>query len=198
MAGLSRRDFVERLASAYVATLWGCRKKTDWFARELVCVHVFDPREMLPPPLVQRATRPASRSATQESFSVGLPELVLCRTQRKFLDLFPYFWPISLADFEQIGKLIEILYHKDVLEGTADTDAFAEYVRTHTSDLLQPGSSAAVIFTFHDFTRHLAPAVVSVCQHANIAEFILFKDPSRAPYFCDYPAKQRGFKRPPP
>lgn len=198
MDGLSRRTFLEILSSAYLSMLAGCRKGTDWFGQELVCIHLFNPQEELPAPLLQQPVAPARRSAAGADFNVGLPELVLCTTRRPFLDLFPYFWPFSRADLNQLEDLIQILYTKDVLRGDVDAADFAGYLRTHARDLARPDSSSAVIFTFHDFTRALLPAVVSACRQAKIGELVVFKDPSRAPYLCEYPAKQRGFKRPPP
>ncbi len=198
MDGFSRRTFLEVLSSAYLAMLAGCRKKTDWFGEELVCIHIFNPQEQLPAPLLQQPARSARRAFNRGHFSVGLPELVLCTTRKRFLDLFPYFWPFSQSDLSQLEDSIEILYHKDVLSDDADVADFVDYVSTHPSHLTRPGCSAAVILTFHDFTRELLPAVVSACRQAQIAELVVFKDPSRAPYLCEYPARQKGFKRPPP
>lgn len=194
MHGLSRRKFLELLSSAYVAMLAGCHRKPDWFGQELVCIHVFDPRERLPAPLLLETARPARRPV----FSVGLPEIVLCTTGTYFLDGFPYFWPFSRADMNHLEDSIEILYHKNVLTDDADVGEFVDYLRTHSRYLQRPGTSAATIFTYHDFTRALLPAVVSACRQAKIAELVIFKDPSRAPYLCEYPARQKGFKRPPP
>lgn len=197
MDGLSRRTFLEILSSAYLAMLAGCRKSTDWFAQELVRIHVFNPQEQLPAPLLQETARPARRPDGGAYLSVRLPELVLCTTRTHFLDLFPYFWPFSRTDMSYLEDSIEILYHKNALTGDADVASFVDYVRTHSRYLQRPGTSAAAIFTYHDFTRALLPAVVSACRQATIAELVIFKDPSRAPYLCEYPATQKGFKRPP-
>lgn len=196
MSSLSRRDFLERLSAAYAAMLTGCHKTTDWFEKERVCIHVFNPQETLPAPLLQKTTDTPSRSVNEDLFGVGLPELVLCTTKTRFLDLFPYFWPFSRDDFKQLEQSIEILYDKKVLSTSTDLDDFESHLRRQVH--VPAGLSSVVIFTFNDFTRHLTPRLVDICRQAKIGELVLFKDPTRDPYLCEYPAKQGGFKRPPP
>jgi len=187
-----------RLSAAYLAMVTGCHKEGNWFGRELVCIHVFHPTEQLPGPLLERMEQIASRPSGKRYFNIGLPEAVRCTTGTKFLEMFPYFWPFSRTDFDQLERALQIHWHKEVIDGSSDLDELVRYIHTHPDALKQPGTSSAVLFTFHEYTRRLTAYLVGVCREAGIAELVLFKDPSQAPYFCTYPALQRGFKRPPP
>lgn len=198
MSGLSRREFLWRLSVAYGAALMGCHRKDDWFARELVCIHVLHPRESVPAPLLEKPATPAIRRDGREYFNIGLPELVLCTTRMRLLDMFQYFWPFSRDDFEQLQRSIEIQYQKPAINGPSDVEEFATRLRGQNDARAQLGANVAVIFTFNEFTRYWTADVIAACQQARVEEFVLFKDPSRPPYLCDYPARQKGFKRPPP
>lgn len=197
MNELSRRDFLQALAAAYGAAVMGCRRKGDRFAQELVCIHILHPAEFVPAPLMEKTTPTSARGAAGDYFSVGLPELIICTTRTRLLDLFQYFWPFSRDDFAHLQESIDIRYYKPVIRGAADIEDFAKYVRDHKSELSEKVESA-VIFTFNDFTRHWTPDLIAACRQVGVQEFVVFKDPSRPPYLCDYPAKQKGFKRPPP
>lgn len=198
MTELSRRDFLRRLAAAYGIAVMGCSRKGDRFAQELVCIHIFHPAEFVPAPLMEKTTPPSARKATHDYFGIGLPELVVCTTRTRLLDVFQYFWPFSRDDFARLQHSIEIRYSKPVIRGAPDVDDFAIYLRDYNSDLARGLASSAVVFTFNEFTRHWTPEVIAACRRAGVQEFVLFKDPTQPPYLCDYPAKQKGFKRPPP
>ena len=198
MAELSRRDFLQLLAAAYGLAAMGCSRKGDRFEREVVCIHIFHPAEFIPAPLLEKSERPSVRDATEDYFGIGLPELMICTTQTKFLDMFQYFWPFSREDFERLQQSIEIRYSKPLIRGAADVDDFARYLRDHNAELARGLPSPAVIFTFNDFTRHWTPEVVAASRQSGVRELVLFKDPTLPPYLCTYPAKQKGFKRPPP
>lgn len=197
MTALSRRDFLECLAAAYGMTMIGSRQG-DQFAREVVCIHIFHPAEFVPAPLMEKTKRLSTREPTEEYFGVGLPEVVICTTQVRLLDLFQYFWPFSRDDLARLQQSIEIRYSGPVIRGTPDVDDCAKYLREHRSELAQGLASSAVIFTLNEFTRHWSSEVIAASRQAGVHEFVLFKDPTRPPYLCDYPAKQKGFKRPPP
>lgn len=197
MIELSRREFLEALAAAYAAAVMGCKRTGDPFAREHVCIHIFDPAGSIPP-LLERTAFPSVRDATEEYFEIGLPEVLVCTTRTKFLDMFQYFWPFSQSDFAQLQESIEIGYERQIIRGAADLDDLATYLRSHKAEAIRPSESSAVVFTYNDFTRHWTSDVITACRDARIAEFVLFKDPTLSPYLCTYPAKQKGFKRPPP
>lgn len=199
MPELSRREFLERLAAAYAGAMTiGCSRKQDPFARERVCIHIFHPQEFIPAPLAEKTDDlPPPRSATQRYFNVGLPELVVCQSRARLLDLFQYFWPFSRADFDTLQKTITVGYQKFALYTARDVAEFASYLREHRSQSAG-GAGSTVIFTWNDFTRQWSPEVAAACRESAVREFVVFKDPTQSPYLCDYPAKQKGFKRPPP
>ena len=198
MTDLSRREFLEGLASAYAMAGLGCGPKGDRFAREHVCIHIFHPGEFVAAPLMEKTRPPASRAAEEDCFGIGLPELVVCTTRTSFLDMFQYFWPFSRADLAHLEQSIQVRYSKPTVNGTADIDDFVTYLRDHRSELAQGPASSAVIFTYTDFTRHWVSEAITASRQAAIQEFVLFKDPTLAPYLCTYLALQKGFKRPPP
>jgi len=198
MTGLSRRDFLQALAAAYGAALMGCEREGDRFAQEHVCIHIFDPADSIPAPLLERTAHPSVRDAAEDYFEIGLPELLFCTTRTRFLDMFQYFWPFSREDFARLQQSIAIGYQRQIIGRAADLDDFAMYLRAHKSELARGSASSAVIFTFNEFTRCWTPDVIAACRDANVREFVLFKDPTQPPYLCTYPAKQKGFKKPPP
>ena len=194
---LTRRDVLRLFAVAVPAVAVGW-KQIDFFDQQLVCVHVYDPSQELPAPLLEPATAPGGRSPAQELFHAGLPELVLCRSNTRFLDLYPYFWPISSEDVNRMKRSLAVLYQKQKVTGLTDVDrlqaAFAVRQR--------PGKEApiffAVVFTLNDATEAAAAAVVRACRRMQVDELVIFKDPSRPPYLCTFATEQKGFKRPPP
>lgn len=198
MTELSRRDLLQRLAAAYGIAMIGCSRKGDRFAQELVCIHIFRPAEFVPAPLMEKTRSPSTREATEEYFGVGLPELVICTASTSLLDMFQYFWPFSRDDLARLQQSTKIRFSKAAIRGAPDVEDFAAYLRGHNSDLARSHAFSAVIFTLNEFTRHWTPEVIAASRQASIQEFVLFKDPTLPPYLCDYPAKQKGFKRPPP
>ncbi len=199
MSGLSRREFLERLAAAYAGSMMiGCSRKRDVFVREGVCIHVLHPQEFIPAPLTEKiAGPPTPRRADQTYFNIGLPELALCESRTPLLDRFQYFWPFSRTDFETLQNTITIRYQRATLSAAREVAEFAAYLREHRSG---PAANAgwSVIFIWNDFTRQWSPEVAAACRQSAVQEFVVFKDPTQPPYLCEYPAKQKGFKRPPP
>ena len=61
-----------------------------------------------------------------------------------------------------------------------------------------PEQTAALILTLNDYTRYWSSHVITRWRNSTVKELVIFKDPTRAPYLCDYQALQKGFKRPPP
>ena len=197
---LTRREFLQRLTGAYAAALiGGCSRRRDWFAKEQVCIHILRPREFIPAPLTETTdvARPVRRAA-DEYFNIGLPELAFVESRGKLLELFQYFWPFSREDLDAFERSVEIRYQKGRLNTLADATEFAGYLREHRPEPGRRGLSAAVVFTWNDFTRQWSPQIATACRDSGVDEFVVFKDPTVAPYLCEYPAEQRGFKRPPP
>jgi len=198
MSELSRREFLERLAAVYAGTvISGCSRRRDRFAQERVCIHVLHPEEFIPAPLLEKTDLQLRRSTTQDYFNIGLPELAVCETRTRLLDLFQYFWPFSRDDFENLQKAVQIRYQKAAINTPLDVAEFAAFLRQDRSQWAKAGASSAVLFTWNDFTRQWSPDLAAACRESAIHEFVVFKNPTEPPYLCDYPAKQKGFKRPP-
>ncbi|KPJ75361.1 MAG: hypothetical protein AMJ54_15220 [Deltaproteobacteria bacterium SG8_13] len=194
---LSRREVLRFFMVALPAAAIGW-KRIDFFDRELVCVHVYDPAQELPSPLLDPAGTAVRRSAAGPVFHVGLPELVLCRTKTGLLRFYPYFWPVSRSEVDQLRGSVQVLHQSRTIAGKKDVDTLLEKLLEHRQPGDRENGSLAVIFTLNDATRDACAAVVDVCRSMRVGELVVFKDPSRPPYLCSYPSRQKGFKRPPP
>jgi hypothetical protein len=180
-----------------MAACLGCRAD-DWFDRELVCIHIFGPGDPIPAPLLKNVP-PAPRSRRSHNpFNMGLPELVTCTTAGPLLDLFQYFWPFSREDFEQLERHITIEAEIALLGEPGVLADWKKLLRERRRESQKEGKSLVVLFTLNEFTHALAPEVISTCRASDVDEFVVFKDPSRPPYLCDFTSRQKGFKRPPP
>ena len=199
MAGhCTRRDFLVRLSAAHAAMLLGCQRTggQDWLGRERVCVHVFNPRGPIPKPLLDNAGRAPDRG-NKAYFGFGLPELAVCTTQQKFLEMFQYFWPVTREEIARLRQTMEVKFQRVTITGADDVEEFGRVLRAHSRDVQRHGKSSAIVLTYNDYTRFWTPAVIRTAQDAMVDEIVLFKDPTLPPYLCDYPASQKGFKRPP-
>ncbi len=197
MAVLSRRELLLRLAAAYGGViLGGCKRSSDHFASERICIHVLHPRNSIPLPLLQSTNSVPRRDRGTEYFTVGLPELVVCQTRSRLLDAFPYFWPFSRSDFETLERSIAIQHQISTIDVAHQVSEFALFLRNNKA--ANAGASTAVIFTFNGATQRWSARIANACREAGVEELVVFKDPTIPPYLCDYPAKQKGFKRPPP
>jgi hypothetical protein len=197
MSTYTRREILRLLSSVLPAALLGCYDK-DVFDEELVCVHVFQPGHEIPRPLLAVYDDIPTRSKLRDLFQLGIPELILCTTSTDFLSLFQYFWPVTRYEFQRIDGLISARFSKSELTGKGDVVDFTKYLENHRDELAMRDKKTAIIFTFNDFTKYYTPDLVELWRNYGIKEFVLFKDPSRSPYLCSYPALQKGFKRPPP
>ena len=197
MCNLSRREFLRFLFIALPATLFGFKSR-DNFDRELVCVHVYNPAQVLPEPLLIQSSEIGQRRPNKKYFQIGLAELILCRTEMKLLDMFQYFWPVSRPEVKRLRGSIKILFEKPVIEGVNSLIDFQKIVEKQNN--LRPGKKEAlvVILTLNDYTKYGCALIADICRSNGIDEFVIFKDPSRPPYLCSYPSQQKGFKRPPP
>ncbi len=199
MVALSRREFLLRLGAAYGAvTLAGCNRNRDHFARERVCIHIFHPREFIPVPLLERTNLVVHRESIREYFNIGLPELVVCETRGRLLDAFQYFWPFSRRDFETLEKSIAIRHQISTIDTERQVSEVALFLRNNKMRAVNAGASTAIIFTFNEATQPWSATIAEACRESGVEELVVFKDPTIPPYLCDYPAKQKGFKRPPP
>lgn len=195
MAALSRRELLLRLAAAYGGViLGGCNRSRDRFASERVCIHVLHPKDFI----LQRMDPVARRDSRTEYFNIGFPELFVCETRGRLLDAFQYFWPFSRSDFETLERSITIQYQTATIDVAHQVSEFALFLRKNKARAANAGASTAVMFTFNEATQPWSATIADACRESGVEELVVFKDPTKPPYLCDYPAKQKGFKRPPP
>ena len=170
----------------------------DAFGRELVCVHIFQPGFKIPEPLWERYDSiPAPRDRS-DLFNLNIPELILCTTDKDFLSIFEYFWPIKRSEFNDTLRIARVEYQKLKITGRGDVSEFSRYLEKNKAETKRNIENTAIIFTLNDFTRYFVADNLTLWQTFGIDEFVLFKDPSKSPYLCSYPSLQKGFKRPPP
>jgi hypothetical protein len=185
------------LAIALPTTLFGFNTR-DYFYKELVCVHIYDPSQDLPEPLLAQSWKFGQRSVGTEYFQIGLPELILCRTEMKLLEMFQHFWPVTRPEVKRLQGLVKIIYTQPVM-GDIGKIADLQKILEEQNNLLQSKKEAlAVILTLNDYTKYACPHLIEICRTNTIEELVIFKDPSRPPYLCSHPSQQKGFKRPPP
>jgi hypothetical protein len=188
------------LAMIPPASAFGFRsqERPDAFDKELVCVHVFQPGFQIPDPLGKRHDSIPVRGKARELFHLNIPELLVCSTDTDFLTIFEYFWPIERTAFNDTLGNVTLTYAKAKMTAKSDVSELAGFLENMPAASKQQGKKSAVIFTLNDFTRYLVADILNLWQVFGINEFVLFKDPSKPPYLCSYPALQKGFKRPPP
>ena len=197
MCNLSRREMLRFLAIALPATLFGFKTR-DYFEKELVCVHVYDPSQDLPEPLLAQSRKSGQRLSDTEYFQIGLPELILCRTEMKLLEMFQYFWPVTDPEVKRLRGLVKIIYKQPVMEDIGKIADLQKIVEEQNNRSQSKKAGLAVILTLNDYTKYSCPHLIEICRTNKIDELIIFKDPSRPPYLCSHPSQQKGFKRPPP
>jgi len=197
MNKFTRREILQFLGLLFPAALLGFREK-DSFDEELVCVHIFQPAFQIPEPLLTQYKIIPERNKLKNLFHVGIPELLLCATEIKFLSIFQYFWPITRSEFQSSYEKISLKYNKLELNEKKDILDFSRYLKSNWNGSKKEDSKSAIIFTYNDMTKYFASEIISQWQGFGIEELVLFKDPSKPPYLCSYPSLQKGFKRRPP
>jgi len=170
----------------------------DAFDKELVCVHIFQPGFKIPDPLLERYKLIPVRGNPPDLFNLKIPELLLCRTDKDFLSIFEYFWPIERAELHDVFRKVTIKYERVKITEKNVISEFSGLLESIHAESKGNIRKTAVIFTLNEFTRYFAADILSLWQTYGINEFVLFKDPSKPPYLCSYPSLQKGFKRPPP
>ena len=170
----------------------------DAFDKELVCVHIFQPGFKIPDLLWERYPSVPVRGNSTDLFNLKIPELLFCSTDKNFLSIFEYFWPIERAEFHDTLRKVTFSYKKAKISDKGDVSEFSEFLENIHTESSRNMKKTAVIFTLNNFTRYFAADILNLWQTNGINEFILFKDPSKPPYLCSYPSLQKGFKRPPP
>ena len=194
---LSRREMLRFLTVVLPTALFGY-KLIDYFDEELVCVHVYSLSQDLPTPLLESNQESEERSGGRSCFQIGLPELILCRTEIRLLDMFAYFWPITRPEIQRFQNSSKVLFSLPIIE-QVDQLARLETALDRTGEKQKSQkASLALILTLNRYTRNACYRLVHICRQKGVEEIVIFKDPSKPPYLCSYPSQQKGFKKKPP
>lgn len=184
-----------------VGAIWGLlassgSRRGDSIGRERVCAHVYRPSVYIPPPLLSY-DRPVA--STRSSFQIGIPELVLCRARRGFTELFPYFWPLERAEFEALKRSISVEWSSPELSDQGAVSSFRERLEALGRTLSSPSPTlqTSVVLTYTQSTLPWVFGVAEACRSLKASELLVFKDPTVAPYLCELPRLQKGFRREP-
>ena len=194
---LSRREMLRFLTVVLPTALLGY-KVIDYFDEELVCVHVFEPSQNLPAPLLEIHAKSEKRTEGKSYFQIGLPELILCRTEKRLLDIFAYFWPITQPEIRRFQNSSKVLFRRPVVEHVGQIAELEAALSRANAKPKPPEYSLAALLTLNDYTRNVSRRLVEICRRNGVDEIVVFKDPSRPPYLCSYPSPQKGFKKKPP
>jgi len=131
-------------------------------------------------------------------FTVGLPELVVLSMTQSLVELFPYFWPLTRDEFRAFESAARNGWAIVTLASGSDIQRLRDHIQASADSSSAAAANTVVAFTMNAGTLHWASAVASACRESNVAELVVFKDPTVSPYLCEHPALQKGFKRPPP
>lgn len=194
---LSRRQMLRFLTVVLPTALFGY-SVIDYFDDELVCVHVYALSQNLPDPLLERNEIYEGRIEGGACFQIGLPELILCRTEIRLLDIFAYFWPLTRLEIQRFQDSSTVLFTLPVVEHVDQLAGLESALEQIGKKQIAEKGSLAVILTLNRYTRNACHRLVNICRDKGVAEMVIFKDPSRPPYLCSYPSQQRGFKKKPP
>jgi hypothetical protein len=200
MSKFTRRQILQILSLILPASAFAFRSERaqDAFDKKLVCVHIFQPGFKIPDPLWERYNLIPVRGKPSDLFNLKIPELLLCRADKKFLSIFEYFWPIERAEFNDALRKVTVKYENAKITEKSDISEFSGWLESIHAESKRNIKKTAVIFTLNEFTRYFAADILNLWQTYGINEFVLFKDPSKPPYLCSYRSLQKGFKRPPP
>ena len=179
------------------AALFGY-KTTDYFDAELVCVHVYALSQKLPDPLLESTGKINQRQKGRAYFQIGLPELILCRTATKLLDMFEYFWPVTRPEIRRFQSVSKVLFSLPNIENMDQVSELQSFLTNQKDAKKSQKDSMAVILTLNDYTQHACRRLIQICQENGVDDLVIFKDPSKPPYLCSYPSQQKGFKKKPP
>jgi hypothetical protein len=194
---LSRREMLRFLTVILPTALFGY-KMIDYFDDELICVHVYGLSQNLPDPLLESKEKPEKRIEKGLYFQIGLPELILCRTEIRLLDIFVYFWPITRAEIQRFQNSSKIIFSLPIIEHLDQLTGLATALNQTSKRQKTQKGSLAVILTLNEYNRNACHRLVNICREKGVAELVIFKDPSKPPYLCSYPSQQKGFKKKPP
>jgi len=170
----------------------------DVFAQERVCVHVYNHEIAIPEPLLKRYKQVPTRGKNGRLFQIGMPELLVCTTPANLLLSFQYFWPLTREEFQQAQVRITVQFQQTEIADKEDISKLKRYLEDHASTIHSKSEKTALLTVLNDFTKYWIADVLEIWRQSWLDEAVIFKDPTQPPYLCDYPALQKGFKRPPP
>jgi hypothetical protein len=170
----------------------------DYIDEELVCVHVYGLSQNLPDRLLESHEKSEKRIEGRSYFQIGLPELILCRTEIRLLDIFAYFWPITQPEIQRFQNSSKVLFSLPVVEHVDQLAGLETVLKQTSKKQKAQKKSLAVILTLNSYTRNACHRLVNICREKGVGEMVIFKDPSKPPYLCSYPSQQKGFKKKPP
>ncbi len=191
---LSRREMLRFLTVVLPTSLFSY-KVSDYFDEELVCVHVYQLSQKLPSPLLEVNSTSAKRHEGASYYQIGLPELILCRTEIRLLEIFSYFWPVTRPEIKRFQDSSTVLFRLPVIENLDQVAELETALARTSAKQTSPDYSLAVILTLNDYTRHASRRLIDICRGKGVDEIVIFKDPSKPPYLCSYRSQQKGFKK---
>ena len=194
---LSRREMLRFLTAVLPTALFGY-SLIDYFDDELVCVHVYALSQNLPDPLLESNEISEGRIEGGACFQIGLPELILCRTEIRLLDIFAYFWPLTRPEIQRFRDSSTVLFTLPVVEHVDQLAGLEGALEQIGKKQIAEKGALAVILTLNRYTRNACHRLVKICRDKGVGEMVIFKNPSRPPYLCSYPSQQKGFKKKPP
>jgi hypothetical protein len=197
MRHLTRREALKILSVLLPASAIKCRSD-DVFTEERVCVHVYNRTIAPPEPLLKRYDQIPTRSKETSLFQIGIPELLVCATPEGLLPSFQYFWPLTRDEFQEGQRRMTVRFQQEKLSGRENIDQLRKFLEQEASTRLPKEEKTALLGVLNDYTRYWIAEVLKLWQESPIGEVVIFKDPTKSPYLCDYPALQKGFKRQPP
>ncbi len=194
---MTRREVLQILSAILPAA--ACKKTTDdVFADERVCVHVYNRAIALPAALLERHASIPDRAKSGRLFQIGIPELLICATSADLLMSFPYVWPVTRLEFDRARENLTVLFQRSELADQEDIKKLKRYVEDQTGASRPKGEKRALLVVLNDHTRYLIPDVLEIWRESSLESVVIFKDPTKSPYLCDFASLQKGFRRSPP
>lgn len=178
------------------ATVVKCGRD-DVFAEERVCVHVYNHEITIPEPLLKRYAQIPTRDKRRPLFQIGISELLVCTTSGSLLSSFPYFWPLTRQEFQQSQNRIAVKFQLTTLTEREDLKRLRTFLEERPRTPRPKEEKTAILAVMNDYTKYWIADVLDIWRESSLDEVVLFKDPTQSPYLCDYPAMQKGFRRPP-
>ncbi len=190
METLTRRAYLRRLALVLAAApLGGCGKR-DPFAERCVCIHIFEPGDRLPPPLLEPPRRRGQSSPSRHDFDIGLPELLVCVMPVRLLDVHRYFGPVTRGHRDDLERAASLRFVRATLRSAEDLEALRAFLRRPLAVGEGRAALTTLILTLHGDNRRWLPGVVEAWREARLDQLVILKDPTTPPWLCEFPARQ--------